>query len=144
MLLANGFIPNQVGEWITLIVFVVTVFVILLYVTSNIWNTHSFKRRFIRKKDILAVESTILECTKTIDQSVETVRENSVRTIMTPGQVKLSNVKTERYYVKFKINDSNITLEVSKDEFKTMNERQRGILRYKGLIFISFHEDKSL
>ena len=139
MVLANGLIPNEFGEWVTLFVFLLTVIGFSLYGTKDIWNTHTFKRRFVSKKNIVEVQCKVIKKEATVLDQTETLT-NSGNVITNLGGKQTSkgfHSKTTKYFVTFE-SESRLTLEVTKAEYDALKERQMGILKYSRLIFIDF------
>ena len=54
-----GFVPTNFGEWTTLVVFLLTIFVMIIVINRKYFTSHRFKRMFIKKKDIISVPVTV-------------------------------------------------------------------------------------
>lgn len=136
-------VPQTVSAWITLFFGLVTFGVFIIYMTREMWNSDSFKMKFISKSKINVVEAQVIEKTKYRENVIENEGLSFGFTTRSMPKVISSRKRVlDLLFVKFKMEDSIILLKVSKEVFEELKEKDRGVLQYYRSYFYSFVKDE--
>ena len=132
-----GFIPSSFGEWATLVVFVLTIFVMIIVINRKYFASHRFKRLFVKKKDIISVLVTVINKSTEEAKDIEPwkYQKDKNHGPMLGGAKTVINYV---YFIQFKSKDNLITLNVSEKEYKIISLEQKGTLKYYRSYFIEF------